>query len=194
MKNLYIKFLPVFCVFFITLSCKAQEYPLNTDFMTIPNHSYLKDFNNELDTYIGIYKGSFNNKGIDLYITKQYNKSITYSSKQFYRDVLLIKFIVKDSNGIVLQDTQNMVFQPNQITHTIYSLRTKPALNMVSLTYGGTNCGVGNGRIYLKKLNSTQLSWDYYPDDTIIDSNKCPSGTDINIYLPQTKDLLFTKQ
>ena len=87
-----------------------------------------------------------------------------------------------------------MNFQSNQFEHTIYSIMTRPTLNIISFTYGGTNCGVGWGDIYLKKLNSTQISWEYIPDSTIIDSSKCPPGTDTTIYLPEAKDLIFTKQ
>ena len=93
----------------------------------------------------------------------------------------------------MLQDTQNMNFQPNQILHTIYSHWVEPN-NILALYYGGTNCGVGWGSIELKKINSTQLSWEYRPNDTILDSARCPQGTYITIYLPETKDLIFTKQ
>lgn len=175
-------------------SCRAQEYPLNTDFTIIPNNSYLKDMNNELDPLVGCYKAIFNNNEVSLFITKEPYKLIEYGNRKFYRDILSIKYMIKNSSGTILQDTQNMNFQPNQVLHTIYSLRTKPTLNIVSFAYGGTNCGVGWGGIYLKKINSTQISWEYIPDSTIIDSSKCPVGTDIKIYLPETKNLVFTKQ
>jgi hypothetical protein len=176
------------------LSCKAQEYPLNTDFRNIPNYSYLKDTNNELISYVGSYQGQFNGNQIILFITKEPHKLIEYVDQKFYRDVLSVRFIVKNSSQVVLQDTQNMNFQSNQIQHTIYSTMTNPYHNLVMLSYGGTNCGVGWGSIRLKKLNSTQISWEYLPNDTIIDSNKCPSGIDTTVYLPETKDLIFTKQ
>jgi len=50
------------------------------------------------------------------------------------------------------------------------------------------------GSIELKKISSTQISWEYRPNDIILDDSKCPLGTDIKIYLPETKDLIFTKQ
>ncbi|ANF52761.1 hypothetical protein A0O34_20575 [Chryseobacterium glaciei] len=190
MKSLII-FLGVFVVF----SCKAQQtYPLNTYPDDVPAGSYLKDLNNELTPYIGSWNASFNGTQIFLFISKQPHKLIQYGERKFYRDVLSIKYQIKNSLGVILQDTQNMSFQSNQIEHTIYSLRIRPTLNVISFNYGGTNCGVGWGSIRLKKLNSTQISWEYIPNSTIIDSNKCPSGTDINIYLPETKDLIFTKQ
>ncbi|MDR6405937.1 MULTISPECIES: DUF6705 family protein [Chryseobacterium] len=188
MKNL--KNILLLSFFISAFSCKAQQYPLDTDFRNIPNNSYLKDLNNELDPYIGTYQTIFNGKQITLFVTKEPHKLIDYVTRKFYRDVLSIKFVVKNSNGVILQDTQNLNSQNN----TIYSMRINPYHNFVTFNYSGTNCNVGNGRITLKKLNITQVSWEYLPDDIILDNNRCPPGTDINIYLPETKDLIFTKQ
>lgn len=171
------------------VSCKAQTLPLNTAFSTIPNGAYLKDTNNELAPYIGTYKANFNGNEIILYIIKEENKLVKRIGKQFYRDALVIKYLVKNSAGILLQDTQN-----NNIPNIyIYSTKMK-SQDSVILIYSGTNCGVGWGDIYLKKISATQISWEYRPDDIILDDSKCPPGTDINIYLPETKDLIFTKQ
>lgn len=188
MKNVKKILLTVFIISLI--SCKAQEYPLNTDFRNIPNYSYLKDTNNELEPYIGNYNSIFNGNQIALYITKEPHKLIEYTNQKFYRDVLSIKFTIKNSNGVILQDTKTTNAQSN----SIYSMRINPYYNILTFNYKGTNCGVGNGLIYLKKINATQISWEYLPNDVILDSSRCPAGTDITIYLPETKDLIFTKQ
>ena len=178
---------------FVTLACKSQQvYPLNTDFDEVPQNSYLKDLNNELDAYTGTYKANFQDREITLYISKETMRF--FKALNVYKDALSIRYIVKNSMGNFLQDTQSMTFQPNQFKYTIYSQGTYPNQNIAWFNYGGTNCGVGWGSIRLKKLNSTQISWEYIPNSTIIDSNKCPSGTDTTIYLPETKDLIFTKQ
>jgi hypothetical protein len=65
-----ILFLGIFAVF----SCKAQQYPLDTDFTTIPNNSYIKDLNNEYSKFVGTWKASLGNKEVYLYITKQENR------------------------------------------------------------------------------------------------------------------------
>lgn len=189
MKNLIFLILLV-----ISMSCKAQEYPLKTDYTEVPNNSYLKDTNNELDKFLGNYITSFENKQITIFITKQTHSYFDRGEYKYYKDVLSVKYIVKNVNGTFLQDTQNMTFQSNQIRHSIYSRWVEDAGNTLLLYYGGTNCGVGWGDIYLKKISETQLSWEYRPNNTIIDSSRCPVGTDITIYLPETKDLIFTKQ
>jgi len=177
-------------VFVVLYSCKAQQtYPLNTNYNNITNYSYLKDLNNELDPYIGKYEASYNGNQITLYINKQENKLISYGEQKFYRDVLSIKFIIKNSSGVILQDTQSTNSQANQI----YSLRINSQLG-VDLSYEGTNCSIGWGKIILKKLNATQISWEYRPNSLIIDSVTCPPSTDKTVYLPVTKDLIFTKQ
>ncbi|MCT2409052.1 hypothetical protein NZD88_16005 [Chryseobacterium antibioticum] len=175
-------------------SCKAQqEYPLKTDYTEIPNNSYLKNFNNELNVFVGNYTANFQDKKITLFITKQNYQFFDRGKYKYYKDVLSIKFIIKNSSGTILQDTQNITFQPNQLKNTIYS-RWMESNNKLLLYYGGTNCSVGWGDIYLQKISSTQISWEYLPNDIVLDENRCPTGTDINIYLPEAKDLIFTKQ
>ncbi|WP_304344260.1 DUF6705 family protein [Chryseobacterium koreense] len=170
-------------------SCKAQNLPLNTALENIPNNAHIKDFNNDLNPYIGIYKSNFQGNEITLFITKEENKLMNYGNQIFYSDVLVGKYIVKNPLGQILQDTAN-----NNTAVELYSTSISTSQNIATFYYGGTNCGVGWGDIYLKKINTNQISWEYRPDDTIIDSNRCPAGTDINIYLPETKDLIFTKQ
>ncbi|SDR07094.1 hypothetical protein SAMN05421664_3396 [Chryseobacterium soldanellicola] len=171
--------------------CKAQTQtlPLNTGVLDIPQNAYVKDLNNELTPYVGTYKASFQGKEITLYITKEENKLVKRANQQFYRDALVVKYIVKNSAGTTLQDTKNN----NLPKIYIYSTKMK-SQNSVVFIYSGTNCRVGWGDIYLTKVNSTQISWEYRPDDIILENSKCPPGTDINIYLPETKDLIFTKQ
>ncbi|MEY8758885.1 DUF6705 family protein [Chryseobacterium tongliaoense] len=173
-----------------SLSCKAQMLPLNTALTDIPNNAYKKDLNNELPLYVGIYKASFQGKEITLYITKVENVLQKSSLKNYYSDVLDIKYIVKNSSGTVLQDTKN---NSNPLIN-LFSIKPRPDINSIIFFYSGTNCRVGWGEIILKKINSTQISWEYRPNDIILDNSKCPNGTDINIYLPETKDLIFTKQ
>ncbi|MDR2235230.1 MAG: hypothetical protein LBE92_03825, partial [Chryseobacterium sp.] len=76
----------------------------------------------------------------------------------------------------------------------IYSIGTKPNINSIVFIYSGTNCGVGWGKILLKKLNATEVSWTYRANSLVITDQNCPGNPDLTIYLPVTKDLIFTKQ
>jgi len=189
MKIINLKIAILLTSLFIT-SCKAQTLPLNTELDNIPANAHVKDLNNELAPYVGTYKASFQGKEITLFITKENDKLEKSSHKNYFQDALVIRYIVKDSSGNILQDTQNN----STLKIELYSIATRPSKNSVIFYYSGTNCGVGWGDIFLKKINSIQISWEYRPDDIILDDSKCPPGTDINIYLPEAKDLLFTKQ
>lgn len=193
MKTIFLKIILILVLAVNTISCKAQQLPLNTFMKDIPANAYVKDLNNELNPYIGTYKANYNGHEITLFITKEENRPTKRMNKYFYRDVLSIKYIVKNSSGVILQSTQNMNLN-NQPYFNILSIGTMPPLGQVALGYDGTNCGVGWGQINLKKLNATQISWDYYPNNTILDEATCPSGTDTKVYLPHTKNLVFTKQ
>ncbi|WP_336963874.1 DUF6705 family protein [Chryseobacterium contaminans] len=184
------KIVIVFILILSLVACKAQTLPLNTSLVDIPNNAYIKDTNNELIPYVGTYKANFNGNEIILYISKEDNKLEKRSTKQFYRDALVIKYLVKNSSGTILQDTQNN----NVYNIELYSISTRPDQNMVHFFYSGTNCSVGWGRIMLKKISPTQLSWEYRPDDIVTTASKCPPTLDTKIYLPETKDLIFTKQ
>ncbi|WP_129038428.1 DUF6705 family protein [Chryseobacterium sp. CH21] len=188
MKTIYLKAL-LTCLMINTLSCSAQTLPLNTPFASIPNGAYIKDTNNELTPYIGTYKGSFDGKEITLFISKQENKLEKSTQKNYYMDALIVKYVVKNSSGTILQDTQN-----NSSDIEFYSFKMRSAKNALEFIYTGTNCHVGWGSIYLKKLNVTQVSWEYRPNDITTTESKCPSTLDTTIYLPETKDLIFTKQ
>ena len=93
---------------FLIVSSRGQTLPLNTILRNIPqDSSYVKDLNHELDPYIGIYKSNFEGNEITLYITKQENKLEKSTGKTYYLDALVIKYIVRNNSGIILQDTQN---------------------------------------------------------------------------------------
>ncbi|WP_288459881.1 DUF6705 family protein [uncultured Chryseobacterium sp.] len=183
------KILSILLMTFLIVSCKGQQYPLNTNYEEVPNNAYLKDLNNELNPYIGIYKANFEGNEITLYITKEENKLEKRVSKQFYRDALIIKYIIKNTNGLILQDTQNN----NDSNNKLHSTKIRVSQNSVDLNYSGTNCGVGWGIIKLKKLNLTQISWDYNPNSTSV-GDDCPANADKTVYLPETDNLIFTKQ
>ncbi|MGL6128449.1 DUF6705 family protein, partial [Chryseobacterium artocarpi] len=94
MKNIFL-----FILLSISISCTAQTYPLRT-FTDIPENAYLKDLNNELNYYAGTWKGIWNNKTIYIIFKKN---TYTYDNVlKYYKDNLIGKFKVLDSNGNIL--------------------------------------------------------------------------------------------
>ncbi len=178
------------------VNCKAQQvYPLNTFFEDAPNYAYMKDLDNLLPPYVGTYKANYQGNEITLNITKEnmYLRDYGPGDRKYYQDVLHIKYIVKKiSNGALLQDNLNPI---NPKRNKIISMGTNAMdNNSIDLYYTGTNCGVGWGRITLKKINSTQITWSYYPNDSLFSNGDCPGSPDITVYLPDTENLVFTKQ
>ncbi|WP_139422067.1 DUF6705 family protein [Chryseobacterium mulctrae] len=188
MKNIRIIAISVVLMNFI--HCRAQTYPLNTDYENIPSYSYIKDLNNELNSYIGIYKAIYQGNETTLYITKVEHILKERTTKTYYMDAIVVRYTVKNSSGTVLQDTQN------NLNNKFYSIRTFPQENIVALYYPGTNCGVGYGTVYLSKINPNQIKWIYRPEGRIFvnKDEECPGNPDTKVYLPVTEDLIFTKQ
>ena len=63
MKNIFYLLL----IIISSITYKAQTYPLRT-YIQLPSGAYLKDTNNELPTYEGIWKGAWDRKFIYLNI------------------------------------------------------------------------------------------------------------------------------
>ncbi|MXS69644.1 hypothetical protein GSF70_00255 [Flavobacteriaceae bacterium W22] len=154
----------------------------------IPQGGYVKDVNNDLNQFVGIYKANFQGNETTLYITKVEHMFKERIDQSYYMDALIIRYTVKNSSGAILQDTQY------NTQNDFYSIWSSPQENGVALYYPGTNCGVGNGKVILFKINPTQLSWEYRPNGKLLDEYNCPGNQDLTVYLPVTKDLIFTKQ
>lgn len=191
MKTVFFKYLVLFNLIIVTISCKSQTLPLNALMDDIPQGAYVKDLNNDLNAYVGIYKANYKGNEITLFINKVEHKFEKRTNKDYFMDVLDVKYTVKNSSGLILQDTSN----GNLPNIEFYSIRLRSYNNSVTFYYSGTNCKVGWGKIILKRLNSTQLSWEYYPNGRILSDATCPPGTETTVYLPDTDDeLIFTKQ
>ncbi|SIT17696.1 hypothetical protein SAMN05421786_107204 [Chryseobacterium ureilyticum] len=179
---------------FVVFSCKAQQQvlPLNTSVLGAPENSYFKDLNNELDYYEGTWNATFQDKTIVLQISEQKKASIELFDKNFYRDQLFIRYEIT-KNGIISESTLNKDFT-NDVGLSIKSAYTQDNRNNVTLLFSGGNCSVGIGTINLKKINATQFSWGYYPGTTTRIDTLCPPDREYKIHLPETENLIFTKQ
>ncbi|MFC4687017.1 DUF6705 family protein [Epilithonimonas pallida] len=196
MKNI-IKFKFIILFLLGIISCKSQQvYPLNASAFRTPTNSYFKDLNNELDPYIGTWKGTFQGNTTTLIITKELKRSYEMFGKNFFEDVLIIKYEVKDTNGNILQTSLNAVYPTGgSVKYLIISTGTnRDSNNEVNLAYAGGNCGAGGGEIKFQKISNTQFYWSYYPGVTTRNDVTCPPNLDYHIYLPETENLVFTKQ
>ncbi|MCL1667071.1 hypothetical protein M2T82_03240 [Elizabethkingia ursingii] len=99
MKNLFL----IIASLALSILYKAQEYPLNTSLDNIPNNAYLKDTNNELDKYVGVWKGQWNGKTLylDLRKIKSFHKG---NSLSYYIDEILGERKIIGANDTVEVD------------------------------------------------------------------------------------------
>lgn len=188
----------ILAILFILLltTCKSQQVlPLNGSVVNSPINSYFKDINNELDFYVGNWKANFQNKTMILKITKALHRPFEMLDKNYFQDQLIVRYEIKDINESVLQTTLNRSFtDQNDVKLLIESSGTESNGDIVNLLFAGGNCSVGIGEIILKKINNTQFYWSYYPGTTTRNDITCPPNLDYNIYLPETENLIFTKQ
>ncbi|UCA58101.1 hypothetical protein KB553_13680 [Chryseobacterium rhizoplanae] len=184
----------IYILALFTISCKAQQkiFPLNTYAENIPINSYFKDLNNELNPYTGVWVALFEDKMITLNISKKTEMPIKLFGKNFYRDQLFIRYEIK-KNGVISESTIDKDFTNNSQL-SIESALTQDNGNKVILLFSGGNCSVGIGTIILKKINATQFSWGYYPGTTTRIDTLCPPDKEYKIHLPETENLVFTKQ
>lgn len=110
------------------------------------------------------------------------------TQKYHYQDILDVKYTVKSSSGAILQDT----YTSNPMEVKFYSMGIIPRDNSLAFAYSGTKCHIGGGLIFIKKINATQFTWDYILMSARTEG--CPSGTDLKVYLPVARGLIFTKQ
>ena len=165
----------IICTIAILFSCKSvaqiQEpepnggpiIPLH-EFMTyenqgidFPANAYLKDENNDLDKYVGIWTGSSAGKTYEIHITKD-----IVQMRDISMDRILLKYKITNSTGIVIANTLPFNDQNSLITRGRYLSENK---SFYSLLYFGfdSNCGQ-NGELFLRNLSLTQMSIILAPD------------------------------
>ncbi|WP_419868943.1 DUF6705 family protein [Chryseobacterium sp. CT-SW4] len=167
----------------------AQTYPLRT-YSDVPSNSYIMDSNNELNSYEGAWKGSWNGKSI-IITFKKIKKYWTYNEDNpYYKDILIGKFKVIDSNGSVLFDNTNISDNDSKINGG--NFRTKD--NKYSFWYNDEDlCGL-NGYITINFTdnNKNKIQWNF-SDMTDIILPDCPYKNG-PFPEPLPKNIILTKQ
>ncbi|MEC3875792.1 DUF6705 family protein [Chryseobacterium salviniae] len=176
-------------IIFLSVQCKAQIYSLRTYGIEFPQNSYVKDTNNELPAYEGIWKGIWNNKTIFVTfkkITNEYDKDFEY-----YRDFLIAKFKVINSNGLVLFD--NTLLPDSKAK--ILGGRFRKTDNKYSLIYIDPDLCSMSGNIYINFTDATQtkLNWKaVYGWDLLTES--CPYYDSPTFPEPLPYEIILIKQ
>ncbi len=85
--------------------CKSQQIlPLSTKSSDIPLNSYIKDIDNQLGGFEGIWKGDWNNKTLTIIFKKAKYYDTLSQKNPYYTDLLYGRFQVREVNGKILFD------------------------------------------------------------------------------------------
>lgn len=162
MRNL----LFIFCLSFF--ACKSQQIiPLETKGFPIEN-TYYKDLNNELDPYIGTWKGVFNDKIFIITFSKYKNYN---STGNYYKDRLAGKYRMLDASGNQLYSTYNLSDEKAKVM----SLGFVEGTNKTKLRLMFNDLCIG-GQIVLsfENIQKTQMHWTYYTEQELVpDDSGC---------------------
>ncbi|MBB4805373.1 hypothetical protein HNP38_000645 [Chryseobacterium defluvii] len=182
----------LFILLIIITACKAQQiYPLRPVPIDLPENSYEKDTNNELQDYEGTWKGTWNGKTI--WITL---KKITYkyeTALKYYRDYLIGKFVVKDANGLILFDNTNLPDGNAKIKGINFrKYGDKYSFIYIDMDLCAMN---GSGRFNFTDSTKTKLEWKYSEDENIIDTDCFYYGwAQADRPQPLPNNIILTKQ
>ncbi|TCN59434.1 DUF6705 family protein [Flavobacterium circumlabens] len=174
-------------------ACKAQsilpiekeiEYVrAKTDFPE--SVTYLKDVNGIRDKYVGTWKGSYGGKNYELIFSK-----ITYKPVRYTKDRLLMRYLIKDASGRVLEDTRTEPDDSGYVVTSYYYDKT-----FFVLLYGGRQFDCGqSGELYvmLTKDSDSIMELVLIPKRDIMLEKDCPNGVAAQLF-PEVK-MRLTKQ
>ena len=188
MKNLFTILLA-----FIIISCHAQIYPLNTSSSDVPDNAYIKDTNNELDKYVGLWKGSWNGKNVYLEFKK--NKKYYSGNHPYYIDEIVGERKIINSNGTIEIDRISTFDLLNaEFWGMTKSLKY---LGKYSLSFFPKNMCGKTATIHITNITSTQmtLNMEYNPSffkADCIHNAYVDQNNDWPFNFP--KDIVLTKQ
>lgn len=188
MKN---KFFIIIVCFTISISCKAQIVSLDVMSQCIgnncPNYTHVKDTNNRLDKFVGVWKGTFTDgRTYEFHFIKKENDGGWFNEK--FWDKLIGRFIVKNSTGNVLYSILNV----NDL-EAIEGLEFVQNLTKYQMYYSGYAECNDKGYVYLSfpdPNNLTQMKLVFMQDMDIIEDG-C---TFYKTVMPDAKAIILTKQ
>jgi hypothetical protein len=132
--------------------------------------AYIQDTDNELDKYVGVWKGSINNRNYEISLVKR----IAYkrdADDEKSKDLLKAWITVTDIDGNIIYTNTNKTEKSNGFTGDNFQTNT----NIYRLNFTG-NCynDSGNAFLYINPITGKMnLTYGIISD---IKSNDCPSN------------------
>lgn len=183
-------------ILFLSQQYFSQEYPLNTSPSDIPNNAYIKDINNELDKFVGLWKGNWNGKTVYLELRKiKSYSSVPGDTHPYYFDEIQGERKIIDSNGNVEIDRISN-FGSDGAEFSGMSKSIKPP-GRDRLTFYPRNMCRKMATLDITNFSTNQMTlhFEYLPshiDESCTYYNSVMQGNDFPINFP--KDIVLTKQ
>jgi hypothetical protein len=175
------------------ISYKAQTYPLDTSPGNIPNNAYIKDTNNELDKYVGLWKGTWNGKTLLLQLKKvkyHYNESQPY----FIDKILGERKVISSDGTIEIDRIANFDNTSPEFRGMYKSLRNQ---GKQSIDFSPKNMCQKTGTLDIVSFTPNQMTLHFEYEPSSIDPN-CQHNAYVDQYgdfpINFPKDIILTKQ
>ena len=152
---------------------------------------YAKDINHVLDKYVGTWQGSFDNKTMTIFATKE-TQTYQFAGRVYMRDYIAMRYVIRNATtNAILADTTN---EPLDSTYIIEGLFFD-SNGWYNLLYTGLDADCGQqGELYITTYNNDlNMKMVYAIDDLLLDGESCPNGRSADI-LRVTETMYFTKQ
>lgn len=190
MKNTITIFLAL-----LAFSCKSQTVSLEQaaqcrDNPNCPvNYNYVKDINNTLDKYVGIWKGTYNGKVYEM----KFNKSL-YDDLGMKKDEIIGRLRITTTGNLSLTTFDNFNEPDDSKTHfsglgLTTDLQGYRMIFAGSVPEGCINHGTVSLRINLSNPNQMRVKYGSYNDIVVGD---CPST--FSQTFPEEQEILLTRQ
>ncbi|MCA6069479.1 hypothetical protein JI747_020150 [Chryseobacterium sp. RG1] len=189
----------IFTLFLIIISCKAQVIGTLEQFeecASRPNHdegcpdleniTYVKDTNNRLDQFVGIWKGTSNGKQFEIHFEKQlqWGDGIKW-------DRIFGRMIIKDNSGNILYNSLNKSLTDTGLLRGDNFQHRSYVMSFV----GNYDC-LESGDVFIETRinNPNEMKLFYSQDkDGLLNPAKCPNFSTFVSLLP-TQKMTLTKQ
>ncbi|MDO9260892.1 MAG: hypothetical protein Q7U08_03005 [Flavobacteriaceae bacterium] len=151
---------------------------------------YMKDTKNELDKYVGVWKGTFNQNTYEFRIEKH----LKYNDGDFYLDKLFVRSLIKDINGIILLNTLTTPLEDLFFNGEVFTNKNYDTYQLMYIE--DMKCNL-QGDVYFTIFeNNTKIKLNLYIPFNLVTKDEC---ADINKHslLPESRIneyMILTKQ
>lgn len=181
--NLTLVLLGFICNAQRTISLEEWDMYLNTEEGIPEDVSYIKDTKNQLNPFVGIWKGSYNGKTFEF----KFEKKIKSGEDAIKLDRIMGEVIITENRN-------NFLFnRSHREVHSLSGLNFQRNTYMLHFSVKPECNDSGYVYIEIRKNNSKKMTLYFSRDTGWYDPKKCPNYSTYKVLLPEDK-IELTKQ